>query len=454
VSVQKDGDQYCALEELGSATPELDGTENLTTLPHPMNFLIRAVFVFVVVTLVLPEPGVASVIFQPGKKAKYVAPGDEEISGNAAELFQIGQTAEKEGDMKRAIKAFKTLVKRHPKDALAAGALYRAAELQEQTHQYMPAADSFRQLVERYPASPRFEEAIEAQFRIGEIYLNGKKLKLLGIPIASSLDRAITIFASVVRTAPYGKYTARAQFDIGLAREKQGVHEAAIEAYQAVIDKFPTEPVAVDAQYQIGYIWFQAARAGTKDMAAASNAKTAFQDFLFHYPNSEKAAQARSNLELLERKQTVSSFQVAKFYDKQKYYRAAVIYYNEVIRQQPGSTESDQAQKRINELRAKVGEAVLQPALTTAEAGKKKGATKEARTAKSGSGAKPGPANNEAPLPSPETDVSLPPPASLAPDTTTAPEPLPAPPSTGTSSGAPPAPEVLASPEASASPAP
>jgi len=456
MSVQKGGRSILRFRRgtAGSATPELDGTENLTTLPHPMNFLIRAVFVSVVAGLVWPEPGVASVIFRPGQKAKYVAPGDEEISGNAAELFQIGQTAEKEGDMKRAIKAYISIVRRHPKDALAAGALYRAAQLQEQTHQYKPAAISFRQVVERYPASPHFDEAIEAQFRIGEIYLNGKKLRVLGIPIASSLDRAVTIFASVVRTAPYGKYTARAQFDIGLAREKQGVSEAAIEAYQAVVDKFPNEPVAADAQYQIGYIWFQAARAGTKDMAAASNAKTAFQDFLFHYPNSEKAAQARANLELLEHKQTTSSFQVAKFYDKQKYYRAAVIYYNEVIRQQPGSAESDRAKKRIDELRAKVGESVLQPAFTTAEAGKKKGAANEARRAKGGSGAKPGQANNEAPLPAPETDVSLPPPASLAPDTTTAPEPLPAPPSTGTSSGAPPAPQVSASPEASASPAP
>src|SRR4029077_1579021 len=173
-----------------------------------MNFLIRAVFVIVVAGLVWPEPGVASVIFRPGQKAKYVAPGEEEISGNAAELFQIGQTAEKEGDTKRAIKAYKSLVRRHPKDALAAGALFRAAELQEQMHQYMPAADSFRQLVERYPASPHFEEAIEGQFRIGEIYLNSRKLRVLGIPVASSLDRAITIFASVVRTAPYGKYTA------------------------------------------------------------------------------------------------------------------------------------------------------------------------------------------------------------------------------------------------------
>ena len=420
--------------------------DNLITLPHPMYFRIRTLVVFIVAVLALADAGMASVIFQPGKKTKYVAPGEEEISGNAAELFQIGQTAEKEGNTKRAIKAYKSLVKRHPKDALAAGALFRAAELQEQNHDYFRAAESFRQLVEKYPGSPHFDEAIEGQFRIGEIYLAGKKLRILGIPVASSLERAVTIFASVVRTAPYGKYTARAQFDIGLAREKQGANDAAIEAYQAVVNEFPNEPIAVDAQYQIGYIWFHASRTGTKDMAAAGNAKTAFQDFLFHYPNSEKAAQARDNLNLLEQKQTSSSFEVAKFYDKEKYYRAAVIYYNEVIRQQPGSTESDRAKKRIDQLRTKVGEAALQPAFAPAEAGKKKGDAHEARTAKSGSGAKPGPANNEAPLPAPETDVSLPPPASLAPDTTTAPEPLPAPPGASTTSGASPAPEASASP--------
>src|SRR5437667_4357829 len=436
----------------GSATPELDGTENLTTLPHPMNFLTRAVLVFVVVALLLPESGVAAVVFQPGKKAKFVAPGEEEISGNAAELFQIGQTAEKEGNMKRAINAYKSLVKRNPKDALAAGALYRAAELQEQMHQYMPAADSFRQLVERYPASPHFEEAIEGQFRIGEIYLNGKKRRVLGIPIASSLDRAVTIFASVVRTAPYGKYTARAQFDIGLAREKQGLNDAALQAYQAVIDKFPDEPVAADAQYQIGYIWITAARTGTKDLAATTNAKIAFQDFLFRYPNSEKVAQTRANLQLLERKQTATSFNVAKFYDKQKNYRAAVIYYNEVIRQEPGSTESERAKKRIDQLRAKFGEAVLQPAVAAADASKKKARTHEGQTAKSGSVMR-GSSNDDAPLPSPETDLSLPPPASLVPDTTTAPEPSPSPAATTTSETSPP-PGASASPEASASPAP
>ena len=375
-----------------------------------MYFLVRVVLLFTAASLILSESCAAAVVFQPGKKAKFVAPGEEEISETALELFQTAQTAEKQGNLKRAIHAFKSIVRQHPRDALAAGALYRAAELQEQLHEYLGAADSFRQVVERYPSSPHFDEAIEAQFRIGEIYLAGKKKKILGIPVGSSLDRAVTIFANVVRTAPYGKYTARAQFNIGLAREKQHVPEMAIEAYQAVVDKFPNEPVAADAQYQIGYIWLMAARKGTRDSAATANAKTAFQDFLLHYPHSEKAAQARANLELLEHKETTSSYQVAKFYDKQKYYRAAVVYYNEVIRQQPGSTESNLAKKRIDQLRRKVGEAALQPAFTPGEAGKKKATAHGARMTRSES-AKPSAPNNEAPLPAPEIDTSLPPPA-------------------------------------------
>src|ERR1043166_5902996 len=337
-----------------------------------MQLVIRAFLLLAVTLFLLPEAATASIIFRPGKKAEYVAPGEEPMSGNAAELYQIGQTAEKEGNPKRAIRAYKTLVKHHPKDALASTAVYRAAQLLEQTHQYTPAADSYLHLVEKYRSSAHFEDAVEGQFRVAEIYLNGKKLKILGIPVASALDRAVTIFANIVRTAPYGTYTARAQFNIGMARQKQGANDAAIQAYQAVVDKFPNEPIAVDAQYQIGYIWFTASQRGTNDAAAANNAKTAFQDFLFHYPQSEKAAQAHKNLDILEHKQTNNSFKVAKFYDKQKYYRAAVIYYNEVIRQQPGSEESNQEKKRIDQLGAKSGDPALQRAIRFPQPEKKK----------------------------------------------------------------------------------
>lgn len=383
-----------------------------------MKYSFRILFLPLLIWLVLPGSLTAAVIFKPNeKKTRYRAPGEEEMSGTAAQLFERAQEAERRGDLKRAIKSYRTIVKKYSRDTLAPGACFRMGQLQEQTNQFILAAQSYAVLAEKYQKSERFEEAIEGLFRIGEIYLKGQKQKVLGIPIKSGMGQAVLIFNTIIRTAPYGKHTARAQFNLGRTYEKQGSNELAIAAYQAVVEKFPNDPIAVDAQYQIGYIWTQASATGTYDPATATHAKVGFEDFLARYPNSEKAAQARENLKRMERKQTSTAYDIAKFYDKQKYYRAAAIYYNEVIRQQPSSPEGEKAKKRISELRAKIGDAKLQPPSVTAAAANRK----SRKPRMSDDGAPPPSSNETAPLPAPDTDTSLPPPASLLPDSTTAP---------------------------------
>jgi outer membrane protein assembly factor BamD len=398
---------------------QLDWATKLTTLRNAMKHSFRILFLPLLICLTLAVPARASVVFKPGEKARYRAPGEDEMSGTAQELFDQGQQAERRGDLAGAMKAYRLIVKKHPRDTLAAGACYRLAQLQEQTHKYLLAAQSYSVVAEKYPKSERFEESVESMFRIGEAYLGGSKTKLLGITVKTGMEEAASIFALIIRNAPYGKYTARAEFDLGRAREKQNRNEAAIAAYQSVVEKFPDDPIAVDAQYQIGYIYSKASSAGTYDPAAAAHSRVAFEDFLARYPNSEKAAQAKQNLKQMEHKQTSTAYDIAKYYDKQKQYRAAAIYYNEVIRQQPASTEGERAKKRITELTRKFGADKLQaPAVTAAAANKK---SRRPRTSEENSA--PPSSNAQAPLPPPDSDVSLPPPASLLPDTTTAPPP-------------------------------
>jgi outer membrane protein assembly factor BamD len=407
-----------------------------------MKLSVRILFLPLLLCLAVGLPLRAAVVFKPNEKTHARMPGEEEMSGTAQQLFDRAQEAERRGNFGAAIKAYRTIVKKHPKDTLAPGACYRLGQLQEQTHKYLLAAQSYAVLAEKYPKSEHFEDSVEGMFRLGESYLVGQKTKILGITVKSGTDAAAEIFTMIIRVAPYGKYTARAEFDLGRAREKQGRNEAAIAAYQSVVEKFPDDPIAVDAQYQIGYIWSKASQTGTYDPAAANNAKIAFEDFLTRFPNSEKAAQAKQNLKRMEHKQTSTAYDIAKFYDKQKEYRAAAIYYNEVIRTQPGSTEGEKAKKRISELRAKVGDKKLQtPEVTAAAANKNK---KKQRTSEESG---PPPSSNElAPLPPSDTDTSLPPPASLLPDNTTAP-----PSSSSESSPAPsatpqPSPETAATP--------
>jgi hypothetical protein len=158
-------------------------------------------------------------------------------------------------------------------------------------------------------------------------------------------------------------------------------------------------------------------------------------------------------LKRLDRKSTGDAIKIAKFYDKQKQYRAAVIYYNEVIREQPGSNASGEAKQRIEQIRKKVGESALQPALAVNDQKKKRVASREEES--SGKPTMRGGDAEVAPLPPPDQDTALPPPASLLPPTTTAPEPSPSPAAESSPAAeASPTPESSASPDSAASPAP
>jgi hypothetical protein len=63
---------------------------------------------------------------------------------------------------------------------------------------------------------------------------------------------------------------------------------------------------------------------------------------------------------------TKGALEVAKYYDKMKQHKAAVIYYNDVIKQQPGTPDAAYAKTRIDALKAEFGEDALKtgPELT------------------------------------------------------------------------------------------
>jgi outer membrane protein assembly factor BamD len=185
------------------------------------------------------------------------------------------------------------------------------------------------------------------------------------------MSRAKEIFEAIIKTAPYSKYAPLSQFNIGVAEQKQGEYAAAIAAYQKVIAKYPNDPVAADAQYQIAYSYLDQSRSRSYNKQARNKSREAFEDFVARYPQSEKVAQANANLKSLQGAETKGSLSIAKFYDKQKNYKAAVIYYNEVIQNQPGSPDSDVAKARIEALKSLVGEDALQAGPERTETGER-----------------------------------------------------------------------------------
>jgi outer membrane protein assembly factor BamD len=183
------------------------------------------------------------------------------------------------------------------------------------------------------------------------------------------MARAQAMFEGIVKNAPYSKYAPLAQFNVGQALEKQGEFPKAIEAYQLCVNKYPGDAIADDALYQVGYVRLRESREGSYDRATANKARESFEDFIARYPDSEKVPQARENLKSLEGGANKGTLEVAKFYDKTKKFKAAVIYYNDVIKNEPGSPDAEYAKARIEALKGQYGEDALRAGPEKTETG-------------------------------------------------------------------------------------
>lgn len=290
-------------------------------------------------------------------------------AAGAREQFAIAREFEDEGRLGAALSAYRKVADRFERTAEAESAQFKVAQLYEKGGDFSRAFDAYQELIEQYPQSENYDEAMDAQFRIATRYLEGERQRVFGLPTLPSMRKAEEMFKAVVENGPFTEVAPLAQFNTGLALQKQDELAEAIAAYQQVIDRYPESDIADDAQYQIAYVYFQQARRGSYDQTVAQKAREAFQDFLLRYPESEKVAQAEENLELLEGRRTESAIEIARFYDKGRHYKAAVIYYNQVLQQQPDSEAADEARRRIDEISSEVGEDALVVGVERAETG-------------------------------------------------------------------------------------
>lgn len=264
------------------------------------------------------------------------------------------------GDTEKAITVYRFVARNYPKSSEAPKAQFRLAKQLRQKGDFEAAFKEYQALLQKYPQTPDFESAVSDQIEIANAFLKGRRVKFLGIPMVPSMERAEEMYTSILKTAPYSKHAPITQFNLGLAMEKQGKAQEAIAAYQKLIDKYPNSPACDDAQYQIGYVYQRLGMEGkSQDLSALKESQNNYQDFLLQYPNSEKSKQAGDNMKRMTSRESADTLRIARFYDFNKDFKAASIYYNDVIRRFPQTAESGAAKSRLDELKALYGEDAL-----------------------------------------------------------------------------------------------
>ena len=293
-------------------------------------------------------------------------------SGSASEDFAAAGALAESGETEKAVASYRAIVKYYPESNTAPDAQFQLAKVLQQKGDLEGAFKAYQYLLLKYPQTSKFEDSVAEEITIANAFLKGAKVKFLGIPMVPSMEKAEEMYRAILKTSQYSKHAAITQFNLGLAMEKQGKAQEAIATYQKLLDKYPNSSACDDAQYQIGYVYQRLGMTGkSQDLSALKESQNNYQDFLIQYPNSEKMRQAGENMKTMVSKESGDTLRIARFYDFSKDFKAATIYYNDVIRRFPQSQDATAAKTRIDELKALYGEDTLRVGQERPETGER-----------------------------------------------------------------------------------
>ncbi len=267
--------------------------------------------------------------------------------------WEHAQALEEKNELNNAVRAYQGLVKAYPTSPLAPQAQEKIAACYRKEGFYYKAFKGYQKLIENYPKEIDFDAVLQAQYEIGAMFLSGKRTKLWRFSILPAYDKGIEIMQTIVDNAPFAKIAPQAQFKIGLGNKKTGKYTEAIAAFEKVVENYPESPLYEESLYQIGICNYKESRGASYDKQAAKQATKAFHKFEKEFPQSAHRDKVQQALGQLEGRQAAGTLDIARYYDKHKHYKAAIMYYQETIDKFPGSEEAAYAQKRLEKLKKK-----------------------------------------------------------------------------------------------------
>jgi outer membrane protein assembly factor BamD len=281
------------------------------------------------------------------------------VADTSTEQLKSAREFEKAGEKAKALDAYRKLYKHYPISTEAPAAMLRIAQLLEESEDYEKAFSAYDTYLSKFPEGKDFKLALDSMVQLGKRFMNGERRRLFGLKMFSSNQRAEEMFDAILKRAPFSTQAPQVMLYKAAMLERQGKDQEAIAAYQEILERFPSDPAAEDAQYQIGYIRLKNVRDGSNNRQDKIRAQESFEDFLNRAPDSGKAVQAKENLQKLEKGHRQSILEVAKFYEKTGKFKAAAVYYDDLIRISPNSDEGKSAKSRLSALRRTKGEESL-----------------------------------------------------------------------------------------------
>lgn len=287
------------------------------------------------------------------------------VDPEADALMVEAKAYQGEGRMAKSRGPLKEIVRYHALAPNAPEARFLLGRAYEATEDYRDAFKEYGKLIDRYPQSSLYADALNHQLTMAMDAASGK----LTVPVfwgawETTMESSVVIkwLREIVEKAPYNDMAATASSILAKYLVEQERPEEARMEYARLVEKYPDSRYAPESQLMVAQLWANSHTRGDNNLVNLSNAREAYEEFSLRFPNHPDAKKALSEASNMDRLMVQQQLEVGRYYlERSREYTSAIFCFEDVMRQ-----------KTINPEAAKEAESLLVKAKSALETAKTK----------------------------------------------------------------------------------
>lgn len=266
------------------------------------------------------------------------------VDPQADALMVEAKAYQKEGRISKSRGPLKEIVRYHALAPNAPEARYMLGRAYEATEDYRDAFKEYGKLIDRYPQSPLYVDALNHQLTMAMDAASGK----LTVPVfwgawETSMESSVVVkwLREIVEKAPYNDMAATASSILAKYLIDQDRPEEARMEYARLVEKYPDSRYAPESQLMVAQLWANSHTRGDNNLVNLSNAREAYEEFTLRFPNHPEAKKALGEASNMDRLMVQQQLEVGRYYlERSREYTSAIFCFEDVIRQKSINPEA------------------------------------------------------------------------------------------------------------------
>lgn len=299
-------------------------------------------------TLLVVESSLhAAYTFQRGRLVDVCEAATMSVQGH----FEAGAHAYEACDWPEAAKHFSIVTINFPTSSYGQEAYYFLGVSYYFLEEYDYANCAFSEYL-KVQGNPRyFQSTVEFKFSIAEQLNAGARRRIFGTKKLPKWGNgqalALEIYDEVIAAVPCSDLAAQALMSKACLQWRMQNYRTAVDSFQMVIRRFPKYEQTPDCYVYIGKIFLEQSKFEFQNSDILAFAQINLRKFERDFPREERLCQAQEDVMAIKEIYANGLYETGQFYERTCKPRAAMIYYNDAIRQFPETCVADVCRLRM-----------------------------------------------------------------------------------------------------------